>query len=539
MEHQEFLEDESGFIIDLFQPESGGENAFLMKPYIKKLPALILALLMISGCAQLPAAAVVSTATPSTTSFQPLETATPSPSSVPPSETATPTATPTAALLPLTQYQLDVQLDFSNDRVDVQERIAITNRWNEPLPNLILVVEPNHYANVFTLNSIAINDGEPLSDTAYTLEGHRLTLPLESPLTAGQMLNLTLAYHLDLPAIPAPDPSLKPDPFGYNERQTNLVNWYPYLAAYDPGSGWLLHDSTYFGEHEVYDAADYAVTLELVNPPPGLVIAASAQAEEQDGIQHYSLSKARTFALSASTSYEVESQVVGSTTVTAYCFPWDKAASDAALKETGKALQLYSDLFGSYDRPSLTIVEAGFLDGMEYDGLFFLSYGFYNLYDGTPSGYLTAIAVHETAHQWWYAKVGSDQALEPWLDEAMATYTERIFYEHFYPQEINWWQEGRIDVFEPQGFINRPVSDYRTYESYRNSVYLNGALFFGDLRAQMGDDAFFAFLKDYASRFAYQRVTARDFFAVLRDHTEMDLTPLLDRYFDPAYLPSN
>jgi len=55
----------------------------------------------------------------------------------------------------------------------------------------------------------------------------------------------------------------------------------------------------------------------------------------------------------------------------------------------------------------------------------------------------------------------------------------------------------------------------------------------------MGDDAFFAFLKDYANRFAYQRVTARDFFAVLRGHTDMDLTPLLDKYFDPAYLPSN
>jgi len=120
-----------------------------MKPYAKKLPALIIALLMVSGCTQSPPR-VVSSATPSATSFQPLETATPSPSPVPPTEAATPTATPTAAPLPLTQYQLDVQLDFSNDRVDVLEKITITNRWNEPLPNLILVVEPNHYPAVFT-----------------------------------------------------------------------------------------------------------------------------------------------------------------------------------------------------------------------------------------------------------------------------------------------------------------------------------------------------------------------------------------------------
>ena len=40
---------------------------------------------------------------------------------------------------------------------------------------------------------------------------------------------------------------------------------------------------------------------------------------------------------------------------------------------------------------------------MEYDGLFFLSNGFYNLYDGTSSSYLVTLAAHETAHQWWFA----------------------------------------------------------------------------------------------------------------------------------------
>jgi len=43
--------------------------------------------------------------------------------------------------------------------------------------------------------------------------------------------------------------------------------------------------------------------------------------------------------------------------------------------------------------------------------------------------YLTTLSVHETAHQWWDGLVGTDQALEPWLDEALATYAERIFYQ--------------------------------------------------------------------------------------------------------------
>ena len=36
------------------------------------------------------------------------------------------------------------------------------------------------------------------------------------------------------------------------------------------------------------------------------------------------------------------------------------------------------------------------------------------------------VAVHETAHQWFYAMVGDSQARHPWLDEAFATYAEQL-----------------------------------------------------------------------------------------------------------------
>ncbi len=36
------------------------------------------------------------------------------------------------------------------------------------------------------------------------------------------------------------------------------------------------------------------------------------------------------------------------------------------------------------------------------------------------------VAVHETAHQWFYAMVGDSQALHPWLDEAFAQYAEQL-----------------------------------------------------------------------------------------------------------------
>ena len=209
------------------------------------------------------------------------------------------------------------------------------------------------------------------------------------------------------------------------------------------------------------------------------------------------------------------------------------------LHDTAAALELYGRLFIPYPHTSLSVVEADFLDGMEYDGLYFLSRGFYNLYDGTPQGYLTFIAAHETAHQWWYGLVGNDQALEPWLDEAMCTYMEHVFYENVYTDYptatgesiVDWWWYYRVNFYDPSGWVDGAIYDFNLFRPYRDAVYLNGAKFFQELRTLVGDEVFFAFLKDYADREAEHIATGNDFFVILKDHTSKDLDGLLGQIF--------
>jgi aminopeptidase N len=62
-------------------------------------------------------------------------------------------------------------------------------------------------------------------------------------------------------------------------------------------------------------------------------------------------------------------------------------------------------------------------------------------------------------------------------------------------------------------------------------VYLRGAQFLGDLRQVMGDEAFFAFLRGYLARFTYRQATTDDFFALLAEHTDADLSVIVSRYF--------
>ncbi len=451
-----------------------------------------------------------------------------SPSPVP--DTPVPDASPTPGPTPSSpKYHLVAQLDYSAHQLQVQEEITYTNSSREPLPSLLLEVEPNHYPNSFALQSLQLDPGGEVKD--YLLDGHELHVPLDSPLLPQQQIRLRAAYALTLQEIPPPSDTARPRPFGYTERQSNLVDWYPYIPPYREGVGWLVHPAGAFGEHTVYDEADFEVEIDLVQPGPKLVIAASAEPSARSGTKTvYRLDQARNFVWSVSPIYQVMTATVGTVTIYSYEFPWEVAGKQV-LQDTQSALQLYTELFGPYPHTSLSVVEADFLDGMEYQGLYFLSRGFYNLYDGTPRGYLTAIAAHETAHQWWYGLVGSDQALEPWLDEAMCAYSERLFYERIYPESLNWWWTYRVNYFEPSGFINGSVYDYSAFRPYRDAVYLRGVQFFEALRQTIGDEAFFAFLKDYAATESGKIATREDFFAVLEKHTQVDLTSLIKIYF--------
>lgn len=448
------------------------------------------------------------------------------------------------------QIRLQAEMDYAQHIVTVEETITYTNRSSDSLNELLLMVEPNRYDGTFHLNRLQIN-GEEVESQVNMVEINQMRLPLDAPLLPGKKVQLQIAYQLSLPK-PVPTANSRPVPFGWTERQTNLVDWYPFIPPYRSGSGWLAHPPGYFGEHLVYEASDFEVILTIKDnaslqttaqnpadgetPPAGITIAASAPAQKlEDGSYRFQLQKARSFALSFSHAVTVRSRQVGDITVYSYTFPIHTAAGEAALETTAQSLELYQRLFSPYPHSSLSVVEADFLDGMEYDGLIFLSNGFYNLYQGTPTEYLTAIAAHETAHQWWYGIVGNDQAMEPWLDESLCTYSEKLYYENIVPQALNWWWTYRIDFFKPQGVINGSIYSYsytaNAYEAYRNAVYLNGAKFLEDLRKAIGDAAFFQLLQTYAAENSQQIATTRSFLDRISSVSQENVDSIIQTYF--------
>ena len=240
-------------------------------------------------------------------------------------------------------------------------------------------------------------------------------------------------------------------------------------------------------------------------------------------------------ALAASREFQVSTTQVGDMSISSYYFPFNETPGQAALQATAEAVGVFSERFGPYPHKSLAVVMGDFNDGMEYSAFFYLSRDFYNLYDGTPANYLTFVAVHETAHQWWFEQIANDQALQPWLDESLSTYSERIYYETVHPDLVSWWWTYRIDFYKPEGFVDIPIYEGQGFRTYTNATYFQGARFLEALRQRIGDEAFFNFLRDYLSRSKGRIVTAEEFFQILRTNTSADISDLLNQYFRNVY----
>jgi hypothetical protein len=443
-------------------------------------------------------------------------------------EVVTPTSTP--ELMKRPQYEISAELDYPNQRVTVEERILFLNPAGKVLDGMDLVVPPNNWWGVFSIQDINAGD---LPLEGYTLNGVKLNLVFgNSGWQPGEVLELQIKFTLDLP-LQNDRPGYGPSPFGYTSLQTNLVDWYPMVAPYQEDVGWLIHDPYIFGEYLVYPAADFEVSLRT--GMPGLIVAASADPVTDGDQLRYSLTTARNFVFSISPVYEVLEEDLNGVKVYGYFFPGDKVSGQAAFETTVQALGLYQDLYGPYQQSSISMVQADFYHGMEYEGLYFQSRAFFNTYAGSEKSYLVSIAAHETAHQWWYGQVANDQALEPWLDEAFCTFSELAYYENLYPQSVDWWWNTRVNYYQPSGRIDRSIYGFKDYVdqylNYRNATYLQGAKFMAALKDHLGEEAFYHFLQEYGDLNRNRIATGEDFFELLGDYLDLSELVWLGEYF--------
>ncbi len=291
---------------------------------------------------------------------------------------------------------------------------------------------------------------------------------------------------------------------GITENTVNLGNFYPVLCAYTT-SGFAEHEYCCVGDPFVSDTADYVVSITL---PSTYKAAASGtlteeKTDEQTTTLTYSLKGARDFAVVLSEKFEVLSAQAGGATV--YYYYYDDADAQKSLEAAVKSAEYFSEQFGSYMYPTLSVVQTGFcMGGMEYPALTMIS-------DSQDSQSAIYTIVHENAHQWWYAAVGSDQYYSSWQDEGLAEYSTLMFFES--APEYGYTRTGMLGTAtksyrayysvynqlfgDADTTMNRPLNEYSGDYEYANIAYNKALLMFEAVRGACGDKEFVKALSRY------------------------------------------
>lgn len=478
---------------------------------------LLLLLTFLAGCGKTPSELIIE---PTSTQVELAPSATAEP---------TPTESPQVYQLPdppanRTQYKLDLIFNYYSHFGSVTQQITYTNKSSQPLAEILLVVPPRNFEGSYEQYSLS-------SDllVSYREEGIFTYLTLSRPLEPLETTIIKLSFRIYLPQ--------NPGIFGYTNQQANVSDWYPFIPPYDETDGWLAYprvvddDNIIVGESVVNEFSDFDVSLTLVSHADLIEVAASSPAQGSVGHYTYTLDHARGFTFSISDSYFEHEIVQDGVTIRSYVFMSEIENGISVTEIAANAMRLYGELFFPYSRDLISIVVGDFLHNMEMDGLIMISYGIFDFYDGIPESDLTIMTPHELSHQWFYGFIGNNHALEPWLDEALATYAELLYYERYHPESVDWWWSVRIYKPVPSGYVDSDIWIPGGYIPYRDSVYLQGVHFLHEVRQTVGDGAFFASLKDYAYTNTYNLATKEDFFEAFARHSNQDLTPIINKYF--------
>ncbi|MFQ5596408.1 MAG: M1 family metallopeptidase, partial [Anaerolineae bacterium] len=428
-----------------------------------------------------------------------------------------------ATLNELTRYAIDVTIDFENLSFTGREVVNYTNAERTPLDKLYFRLFPNggrSYGNgSLTVSGVTV-DGKPV-EPKLSLEDTVLEVRLPAILKRGKSTQLALEFEGTVPR----DFGGSGEQSGYGiynfaEGVMALAGWYPILAVFDD-EGWNLDPTSATGDSVFSDAAFYTVNLSTRS---NLVVAATGvqtnqQSENGTTRYEYVSGPTRDFFMILSPDFEVTTDSVDGVAVNSYYLPGKEAGGEAGLRIAADALRTYTQRFGLYPYVELDVVDAPMKNaaGVEFPGIILI--GDF-LYDNYNNPFFAVATAHEVAHQWWYNVVGNDVIDEPWLDEALTTYSSAVYFQDVtgpsaFQQNLQQWRQGYDQAVEKgrDDLITRPLEFWdqpANREFYGAIVYLKGALFFQALRDEIGDEAFFKALQMYYQTRKYKIATTDD-----------------------------
>ncbi|HVE93751.1 MAG TPA: M1 family aminopeptidase [Acidimicrobiales bacterium] len=296
------------------------------------------------------------------------------------------------------RYEIDARLDLDANRVTGQVGVAFTPEL--ATDGLVFRLWPNGPTPARSGARIAtgpvVVDDTPAPSR---LDGATV-LRVDRAVPANATVHAVVPFELTLP-------SANKDRLARFGDAVRLGSWFPILA-WEPSVGWATQPPTSgFAEASLSTAADFSVTFVV---PPGVDVLATG---EQVAPDRWRAENVPDWAATTG-HFTKATETVGDVVVTVGVDRQVKESPAKYLTEVADAVRDFSTRYGAYPWREYDLAITPMLNGgIEYPGF---------VMQGPDTDRRTT--VHEVAHQWFYALVGSDQGRDPWMDEGLATWAE-------------------------------------------------------------------------------------------------------------------
>lgn len=391
---------------------------------------------------------------------------------------------------------LVLSFDLSADRRTVTGTESIRFTPDLPVTELVFRMWPNgESAPVGTAMTVTkatvAGGGQFTTESAGATKGTQgtlLTIPLGRTAPAGQPIIADLAWTLKLP---------KPDFERWGSSGTTAwwASGHP-LLAWERERGWQRQPAVRFPSEAAVSEA--AMTDLTVTVPAGDTVLMSGPPDPPKSVAggkqlwHSSSSMARDVSVSVG-RFAIRKETIEGVAVTVGVSSEVRADLDNLLDQTRRSIKGLTERFGPFPYPSLSIAA---LPGLSSGGIEFPA----AIMVG-PQGW-EVVVPHEVAHEYFYGMIGDNQARDPWLDEAFATYSEAL---------VNNTAANYLPNLDRPGPVGSTMASWgNDQDGYYATIYGKGGAALLTARQRAGPAAYDAAMRCYANENAWTVATPDD-----------------------------
>ncbi|MCL4266475.1 MAG: M1 family metallopeptidase [Anaerolineae bacterium] len=398
------------------------------------------------------------------------------------------------------QLNLDPALEYELDGAVIIDAVAALDDLGEMSLDFI----------GFEIDELLAN-GQPAD---FRREEGKLIITLPEPLASEEPFQLTIRYQGEAEQEPSP--------------YVGFASWLGLFYAQDD-TIYILSEpdgSRYWFPNNDHPRDKATYRFEITVPEGNTAVANGrlVSAENNTFIWEHNYPMASYLATIVVGDYErLEGQSPAGIPLRDYIFPASQSQFERATASSREAIDWMSDLFGDYPYE-----EFGFVSvhapgvSLETQTMVLLSTGMFD----------EQTAVHELAHMWFGDWVSLDSWGEMWRNEGFATYLSFLWEYRDDPDGLELYMEGIRAFLEDNNELGKPLRNPPPAELFSAYTYVGGALMIHELRQEMGDDAFFAGLKNYFQQYAHGTASDEEFIAVMEAAASKSLAAFFSRWLE-------